>query len=109
MLPQAGFVPDTIRTSCACACFSDTHVCDRRLSLCLIQCAQGVLVLAFPTRMCATGFVPDTIRTSCACACFSDTHVCDRRLSLCLIQCAQGVLVLAFPTRMCATAGWACA
>ena len=136
-LPQAGLVPDTMCTRCACACSSDMHVCYRKLSLCLIQHAQGVLVLAFPTRMCATtglacacynvhkvclcllfrhacvlphaGLVPDTMCTRCACACFSDTHVCYRMLGLCLIQCAQGVLVLAFPTRMCATECWACA
>ena len=54
VLPQAGRVPDTTRTRCACACFSDMHVCYHRLGLCLIQYAQGVLVLAFQTRMCAT-------------------------------------------------------
>ena len=83
-------MPDTTRTRCACACFSDTHVCYRRLGLCLIQCAhyhrqglrliqcaQGMLVLAFSTRMCApAGWGCARYNTHKVCLCLLFQHAC---------------------------------
>ena len=77
VLPHAALVPDTVCTRCACACFSNTHVCRRRLGLCLIQHAQGVLVLAFPTRMCATaGWACAWYNTHKVCLCLLFRHAC---------------------------------